>query len=478
MATGSPVIVWFRKDLRVSDNSALFAAQQRGTAIIPLYIWCPEAEGDWVLGAASRWWLHHSLLALNDRLRAHKSQLVIREGDPLAVLADLIRETKADALYCCRRYEPGWPAYDQDLESQLKVELQTFSGTLLFEPWSVERKQGGPFQVFTPFWNACRSCKIEALPELSDGSLKQPGKWPASLDVNDLGLLPTIDWAAGLRETWQPGELGGQELLKRFVSKTLSSYAEERNRPDLKGTSRLSPHLAWGEISPHRIWQAVAARVKASRSPAESADVYLSELGWREFAYHLLHHFPRTTSHPLREQFAAFPWSKSTKHLEAWRRGLTGYPIVDAGMRELWYTGWMHNRVRMIVASFLTKDLLIPWQSGAAWFWDTLVDADLASNTLGWQWTAGCGADAAPYFRIFNPVTQGQKFDPEGEYARRWVPELSALPDRWIHEPWAASEDVLEAAGVELGSTYPRPVVDHAEARKRALAAYEQIKRG
>ena len=294
--------------------------------------------------------------------------------------------------------------------------------------------------------------------------------------LSELGLLPTIPWDGGLQATWIPGEAGAQARLETLVAGPLKAYHDLRNLPDKPGTSMLSPHLRFGEISPRQVWHRVQIALQQGEIPSGTDSVtFLNEIGWREFAYHLLYHFPQTVDTPLNPAFEAFPWRHDPTGLKAWQKGLTGYPIVDAGMRQLWHTGWMHNRVRMIVASFLTKDLILPWQQGANWFWDTLVDADLASNTLGWQWAAGSGADAAPYFRIFNPITQGEKFDPDGHYVRRWVPELAAMPAKWIHKPWEAPAEVLSSARVRLGENYPGPMVDHAQARLAALAAYKEI---
>lgn len=352
--------------------------------------------------------------------------------------------------------------------------MQTFNASLLFEPWEIENKSGKPYQVFTPFWKMCMSKGVpgELLPPPKD--LPAPEEWPESLSTDELSLLPEIDWDKGIRETWTPGENGAQDRLRQFVSHGIEDYARGRDEPALETTSRLSPHLHFGEIGPRQIWHAIQ---HAGLGREQAADKFLSELGWREFSHHLLHHFPGTSEHALREEFRSFPWEHDDALFKAWQRGRTGYPFVDAGMRELWHTGWMHNRARMIVASFLTKDLLLPWQEGARWFWDTLVDADLANNTQGWQWTAGCGADAAPYFRIFNPVSQGEKFDAQGEYVRRWAPELAKLPDKYVHRPWDAPEEVLDEAEVVLGETYPKRIVDHSEARIRALDAYETVKK-
>ena len=474
-------IVWFRQDLRLQDNPALAAARQNGGAVLPVYILDDAGEGDWPLGSASRWWLHHSLAALDAALRERGARLLLAKGESAAVLRSLIKATGATAVYWNRRYEPATMARDKVLKAGLAadgVDAKSFNAALLFEPHAVQNKAGGPFQVFTPFWRHCLTLPIEAPGRLPAGELPAPAQWPASLELAKLDLLPRIRWDAGMAAAWSPGEASAMKRLRKFVTSTMADYTEKRNNPDTAGTSALSPHLHFGEIGPRQIWAAVQALSKDSGVfPANrGAQVFLSEVGWREFAYHLLYHFPQTPAEPLRNEFAAFPWRKDAKQLRAWQRGLTGYPIVDAGMRQLWQTGWMHNRVRMIVASFLVKHLRFSWQEGAAWFWNTLVDADLASNTLGWQWSAGCGADAAPYFRIFNPFLQGAKFDANGAYVRQWVPELAKMPAKFIHQPWEAPMDVLAAAGVRLGHNYPHPIVDHGEARAAALAALKSIR--
>ncbi|MBN1346292.1 MAG: deoxyribodipyrimidine photo-lyase [Phycisphaerae bacterium] len=481
----SPTIVWFRQDLRLDDNPALDEAVRRGGAVIPTYIWAPDAEGDWPPGAAGRWWLHQSLASLEKGLRGLGSRLVIRRGDPLDVLRDLVGQAGAEAVYWNRRYEPAADGHDERIKAGLSegsggtaLDVRTFKSSLLFEPDEVCTKQWKPYQVYTPFRKACLALPSPPEPIEAPARLKRPRRWPESLALDDLEVEPQPDWAAGMREEWTPGGAGARERLDEFLREGVVGYATGRDRPDRIGTSRLSPHLHFGEISPRQVWHAVKHRVSSSRNRAvrQGAEVFLSQLIWREFAHHLLHHFPHTPAEPLRAKYAAFPWIDDESGLRAWQRGRTGYPIVDAGMRELWAIGWMHNRVRMIVASFLVKDLLIPWQQGVRWFWDTLVDADLANNTLGWQWTAGCGADAAPYFRVFNPVSQGQRFDPKGEYVARWVPELGKLPPKWIHRPWEAPPSVLAGAGVALGKTYPAPIIDHDEARRRALAALATLK--
>jgi deoxyribodipyrimidine photo-lyase len=476
-------IVWFRQDLRLQDNPALAAARKLGGAIVPVYILDDSGEGDWPPGGASRWWLHRSLAALDASLRARGSRLVLAAGESGSVLRGLLKSTGATAVHWNRRYEPAVIARDAALKAGLTaagVEAKSFNAAQLFEPQAVRNKSGGPFQVFTPFWRHCLTLPVEAPVKLPAGDLPAPARWPASLALADLNLLPKVRWETGLAAAWQPGEAAAVSRLRKFVGSALAEYSERRNRPDTAGTSALSPHLHFGEIGPRQVWAAVQALSKESGVfPANrGAQVFLSEVGWREFAAHLLYHFPSTPGAPLRKEFAAFPWQRNAAHLHAWQKGLTGYPIVDAGMRQLWQTGWMHNRVRMIVASFLVKHLRLSWREGATWFWDTLVDADLAGNTLGWQWSAGCGADAAPYFRIFNPFLQGAKFDPAGDYVRRWVPELAGMPAGLIHQPWEAPKDVLAAAGVRLGDNYPQPMVDHGEARAAALAALKSIRTG
>jgi deoxyribodipyrimidine photo-lyase len=478
-----PTIVWFRNDFRLEDNRALSQAVLRGAPVIPVYIYAPNEEGDWPLGAASRWWLHHSLAALDDDLRRRKSRLVIRRGPALEALRSLITETGAVAAFWNRRYEPAISIRDRRIQQGLEsagVLVQTFNSSLLFEPDELRTGRGSPFQVFTPFWKTCLS-KPSTEPVVdAPRQFVSPLSWPASLPLDSLGLCSRIDWASGIRATWLPGEAGAAQALVSFCLNHLLSYEATRDKPASVGTSRLSPFLNFGEIGPRQVWQrvnAVRARTE-DKSIWHSADAHLRQLGWREFAHHLLYHFPHTPLEPLRPRFKHFPWSSDAGALKAWQQGLTGYPIVDAGMRELWTTGWMHNRVRMIAASFLVKHLLIPWQEGARWFWDTLVDADLANNTLGWQWVAGCGADAAPYFRIFNPTLQSTRFDSEGKYIKRWVPELANLPSRWVHDPSGAPPLTLSAAGVKLGENYPAPIVAHSFARQRALAAYEIVRKG
>jgi deoxyribodipyrimidine photo-lyase len=475
-----PAIVWLRQDLRLADNPALQAACRRGGAVVPMFVWAPEEEGAWPPGGASRWWLHDSLARLAEDFSGAGARLVIRQGSSIAELQHVAEATGADAVYWNRRYEPAAVPRDREVEQALRsagMQVESFNAALLHEPEAIRNKAGRPFRVFTPFWRACLSTTepAEALP--APPRLTALARQPESLPLTALALEPKLGWTAGIRAAWNPGSAGARAELKRFLRDGLLDYTEGRNRPDLPGTSRLSPHLHFGEISPRQVWHAVKGFAESQSIPAPvwRRWQFLTELGWREFAHHLLFHFPHTPEQPLRPDFARFPWRKSAAWLRAWQRGQTGYPFVDAGMRELWATGWMHNRVRMVAASFLVKNLLLPWQEGARWFWDTLVDADLANNTLGWQWTAGCGADAAPFFRIFNPVSQGEKFDPEGAYVRRWVPELARLPGACIHHPWQAPPAALAAAGIELGRTYPRPIISHLVSRELALEAYRGI---
>ncbi len=477
----SASILWLRLDLRLADNPALQAAIKRGGAVIPVFIHAPDEEAPWQPGAASRWWLHQSLHALDADLRAASSKLVIREGPSLATLRHLVKEIGAGAVFWNRRYERAVIARDATIKEALLaqgLEAESFNGALLNEPWTIQNQSGRPFQVFTPFWRHCLTKSAPAGPLPAPRRIPAPNSWPKSLAIEALELEPKIKWAEGMRAAWQPGAAGGRAQLKRFLKEALLNYTEDRNRPDRVGTSRLSPHLHFGEITPRQIWHAVRRHAGAKYIPETTwrGWQFLTEIGWREFAHHLLWHFPHTPSMPLRAGFKNFRWRKDAAFLKAWQDGRTGFPIVDAGMRELWVTGWMHNRVRMIVASFLVKDLLMSWTEGARWFWDTLVDADLAQNTLGWQWTAGCGADAAPYFRVFNPIGQGEKFDPYGDYVRRWCPELAKLPGEWLHRPWQAPPEILDRAGLRVGRDYPEPIVSHAIAREVALEAFARIK--
>jgi deoxyribodipyrimidine photo-lyase len=465
-------IVWFRQDLRTSDNPALAAAVARG-AVVPVFILDEETAPEWRLGGACRWWLHYSLAALRDDL----GDLVLFKGQPREILPAIARDAGANAVYWNRCYEPYAIARDKELKASLQklgIDAQSFNGSLLHEPWEITTGAGGPFSVYTPYWRASLAKPVATPLAGPRHMLEVPDAYGDRLD--DWKLRPARpNWAAGWDKLWKPGEAGALACLDSFVRDGLKQYEKYRDRPDLQGTSRLSPHLRWGEISPRQIWATITF-AGHDASMQSGANKFLSELGWREFSYHLLYHFPNLPQENWRREFDAYPWRDSSDDLNAWQRGRTGYPFVDAGMRELWQTGWMHNRVRMIAASFLVKHLRIGWRQGEAWFWDTLVDADLANNAAGWQWVAGSGADASPYFRIFNPVIQGRKFDSNGEYVRRWCPELAKLPNEFIHAPFDAPAGVLAQAGVTLGQTYPSPIVDHTLARNAALAGYQQVR--
>ncbi len=474
----APSILWFRNDLRFSDNRALVAAIKAGGPLVPVFIWDPGAYGAWAPGGASKWWLHQTLADLTDALGRLQGGLVLREGHSLEVLRDLVEETGAKRIYWNRRYESPLRELDVRIQQELGaagVEVMTYNSALLNEPQEVSTKAGRPYRVYTPYFNEAVGHRVQAPVEPDLGALSFPKRLPRSEPLEHLGLMPAVPWYGGFEAEWEPSEAGALKQLERFLDEAVDGYAEGRDRPGDEGTSRLSPYLHWGQIGPRQIVHALAAR--CDRSSFAGADVFLKEIYWREFAYHVLYHFPKTPDAPLKPEYADFPWQADTEQLRRWQRGQTGYPIVDAGMRQLWQTGWMHNRVRMIVASLLVKHLLQDWKDGAKWFWDTLVDADLANNTLGWQWIGGCGADAAPYFRVFNPILQGQKFDGNGDYVRRYVPELAKLPTQYLHAPWQAPCAVLESAGVVMGRTYPDPVIDHAAGRARALAAFDQFKR-
>jgi len=478
----APVILWFRRDLRLADNPALAAAAATGRPIIPLFILDDETPGIRPPGGASRWWLHHSLARLRDALADRGAALILRRGPAAAVVERLVAETGADTVYWNRLYEK--PAIDRDsgIKNALKergLAVESFNASLLVEPWKIATRGGTPFRVFTPFWKTLSAAYEPKRPLPAPDAIQAfDGKVDGDA-LSDWHLLPTRpNWAAGFDDAWTPGEDGALQRAADFRDGNLADYRRLRDAPGEDGTSRLSPHLHFGEIGPRQLWYAMAFRA-AQRGESEREDggaAFLRELGWREFNQHLLFHFPDLPERNIDEAFDAFPWRGDTAALSAWQQGRTGYPIVDAGMRELWRTGWMHNRVRMAAASFLVKHLLVDWRAGEAWFWDTLVDADPANNAGNWQWVAGCGFDAAPYFRIFNPILQGERFDPEGAYVRRWVPEIAALPDKFLHKPWEAPADVLGDAGVTLGETYPHPIVDHKAARQRALDAYAAIK--
>lgn len=470
-------LVWLRQDLRLSDNPALFEAAQRGKIAV-VYILDDESPGLWKMGGASRWWLHHSLVALQADLKSHGISLILRKGKALSVLEKLVHELKVTSLYWNRCYEPYAIQRDQEIKSFFKekgLEVRSFNGFLLVEPFEIQTKTGGFYKVYTPFWREILRRGMSQKP-LPKPIMMTPVSESARSDtLDDLNLLPKKpNWAAGFSGLWRCGERAAHEKCLQFLNEQLDHYARGRDFPSQVVTSLLSPHLHFGEISPLQIWYICETfcELHEKSMSEENMARFLSELGWREFAYHLLYHDPKLPERPMKEAFEKFQWDENEVFLKAWQRGKTGFPIVDAGMRELWQTGYMHNRVRMIVASFLTKDLFIPWQEGARWFWDTLVDADLASNSVSWQWVAGSGADAAPYFRIFNPHLQSQKFDPSGDYIRKWVPELKEMPDQYIHAPSAAPSLILQGAGVRLGVTYPLSIVNHDVQRQKALERY------
>ena len=477
-------IVWFRNDLRTADNPALSEAIARCDRLLPIYIHAPEEAQPNSPGAASRWWLHHSLVDLDRSLREIGSRLLIRRGSSQALLDQVVGDSNASYVFWNRLYEPALIARDSQIKTHLQssgVTCLSANGSLLLEPWQILNKSKQPFRVFTPFWKAHQSRAPIDPPKPPPDAVPSVPRNIDSLQITDLNLLPNIPWDDGLRATWSVGEEAAHAELEVFLHQRLSSYAEDRDRPDRVGTSRLSPYLHCGQLSPRQVMYAVEGYTSRNTQAGlvKGAEVYKRELGWREFAYHLLYHFPDTVEAPLDRRFALLPWRNDyAEDLAAWRAGQTGFPIIDAGMRELWHTGWMHNRVRMLVASLLTKNLRIHWKEGERWFWDTLVDADLANNIQGWQWTAGCGADAAPYFRIFNPVLQGERYDPEGNYVRRWIPEIAKLPNKVIHKPWEAPDVTLTAAGIQMGVTYPLPIVDLKTSRRAALEAFEQVKRG
>ncbi len=474
----NPILLWFRKDLRLDDNHALHAAGNCGRPVIPVYIRETDAKELGPLGGAQEWWLHHSLTALQTGLDALGSKLILREGDALTVLEKLVEETEAEAVVWNRRYDPAGIEVDTPIKRALRsrgIETNSFAGQLLHEPTRLRTGTGNHYKTYTPFWRAFEQSGEPPFPIEAPAKLLAPSRWPQSDELAAWSLLPNKpNWASEFPDMWTPGETAAHEKLRDFVDGAIDEYAVGRDFPERPATSQLSPHLALGEISPARIWH--ATRGLSGKIPADDIVSFRKELVWREFCYHQLFHFPKLRTANWNDRYDDFPWRSDTKLLGSWQRGQTGYPIVDAGMRQLWRHGWMHNRVRMIAASFLIKDLLIDWREGEAWFRDTLVDADPAANTANWQWVAGSGADASPFFRIFNPVLQGEKFDPDGGYVRAFVPELSKLDNKYIHRPFEAPDDLLKRAGIELGKHYPRPIIDHATARQRALAAHASLK--
>ena len=473
------VIHWFRQDLRLADNPALCNAASRGK-VLPVYILDDVTSGLYKMGGASRWWLHQSLVALNNAL---DNRLVVLAGDAREVLLHLAKTVGASAVCWNRAYEPWRISRDSDIKAALTsagIPADSSNGSLLWEPWDVLKSDGTPYRVFTPFYR--RGCLAAPLP-------RQPLPVPSPLElasvdriaygrdaIDALGLLPDLSWIDGLDKSWEVGEAAALGRMDEFIREGLVGYKDGRNFPAKRHVSRLSPYLHWGEISPNTVWYAVRDRMDSGDCPERDGDHFLSELGWREFSHSLLYHFPDLPRKNLQPRFDQFDWHHDAGILEKWQKGMTGYPIVDAAMRELWQTGYMHNRSRMIVGSFLVKNLRLHWHHGERWFWDCLVDADLANNSASWQWIAGCGADAAPYFRIFNPITQGEKFDPDGHYIRQYVPELASLPDAYLFSPWTAPAGILASAGVRLGDNYPKPLVDAKASREAALAAFAALK--
>jgi len=471
-------IWWLRRDLRLHDNPALRAAVDRAGEVIPVFIWAPDEDEEWGPGGAQHWWLHQSLKALDQSLRRLDSRLVLRQGGSLTELRSLLRETRATGVFWNRLYEPAAIKRDTEIREALRADghqAESFNAGLLYEPWTQATLKGDPYRVFTPFWKSCLKGPEPAAPEAAPQAMPTVSSWPDGIELDALDLMPRRDWYRGLGEAWTPGEAAGLARLEQFLDDGLAQYHEKRDYPAVDGVSRLSPYLHFGELSPRTAWQATSAR-RADSGCERGGEAFVRELGWREFAHHVLFHFPQTPTRPMDQRFEVFPWRDDPGGwLGAWQRGHTGIPIVDAGMRQLWQTGWMHNRVRMIVASFLVKNLRLDWRHGARWFWDTLVDADLASNTMGWQWSAGSGADAAPYFRIFNPVLQGEKFDPDGGYVRTYVPEVRKLPPRFVHKPWAMPVAEQAKLGFEIGVVYPEPLVDLKTSREEALAAFKAL---
>ena len=480
MVAKRTAVLWVRNDFRLSDNLALMEAASYDE-VLPIFVWDPEDKNPWQPGAASKWWLHHTIIRFRESLRRLGSGLVLLRGSPEEQLLKAALTVDASHVLYNDSHNPTHVETEKNVQRQLLnkgIIPRSFHGSLLCTTKSLLKQDGSPYLVYTPFWrNFLKSYEPSHL--AAPTSFPPLPKKAASFDdqLEAFGLLPTQHWHEAFHQCWTVGEEAATEKLHKFVTDDIESYDRLRDFPSEDGTSTLSPHLHFGELHPQRVLHAICqsfGELPTIRNP--NIVQFCKEILWREFSYHLLHHFPKTAQQPLREAFKKFPWKRNRKLFDAWRKGQTGYPIVDAGMRQLWATGWMHNRVRMITASFLVKHLAIPWQDGAKWFWDTLVDADLASNTQGWQWTAGCGADAAPFFRIFNPITQGEKFDPKGRYATRWCPELANLPPKWIYRPWEAPASVLNNAGIVLGATYPLPMVDHRTARDQALWNYDLIK--
>lgn len=471
------IIVWIRKDFRLVDNPALFHAAKEGM-VVPVYIHDDYEESS--MGSASKWWLHHALNDFKTSIKKIKGTLIVQKGNPKDVLQKLLHETNAQDIYWNRRYEPHALKKDKELQaffSEQQINIRTFEGFLLHEPWKITKENGEPYKVFTAYYKASQKHSVSSAVKKVT-SIQASSKPVESLSVSDLDLLPSIPWDETIKSTWEATEKGAIDVFKTFLKNKLLHYEKGRDFPAEALNSFLSPYFATGQLSARVLYHYLRTKAEKISSGAfeQQAEMFIRQLIWRDFAYQLLYHFPHTTTEPLNEKFKQFQWADGNEELQAWKNGKTGYPLVDAGMRELWETGFMHNRVRMVTASFLVKHLLIHWKHGANWFFDTLVDADLANNTMGWQWVAGSGADAAPYFRIFNPITQSEKFDKEGEYIKKWLPELKDIPSSYIHKPWEAPADVLEKANVTLNKTYPAPIVDHKAARERALEHYQHIK--
>ena len=470
----NPSILWFRVDLRLSDNPAFQKAIELGKPIIPIYILDDDDANNRKLGVASKWWLHNSLQSIHSELEKIGSKILFFKGNAEDVIKKIIDETDADTILWNRRYEPWAVKRDKSIKENLISQSKnvfSFNGSLLYEPWEIKSKIGNPLKVFTPFKRALLNKGDVFEVSKSPNTIQSPSLWPSSLNIDDLDLVKNKSSTNKFANSWKPGSKTAKAKLISFKKNNIHNYNKDRDIPSVLGTSKLSPHLRFGEISPKEIFIAM--------NDLEENDgvlTYKSEIIWREFAHNLLWYFPDIHEKPIKNEFSKFTWDKSQSNFDLWTKGMTGYPIVDAGMRELWSTGWMHNRIRMVTASFLTKHLLLPWQMGEKWFWNTLLDADPASNTSGWQWVSGSGADAAPYFRIFNPIIQGQKFDPKGEYVKKFIPELKNLPSKFIHEPWKADSALLKKSDIKLGETYPLPIVDHKFARERALKKYEEIR--
>lgn len=476
-------LIWFRYDLRVQDNPALKAALEKKEKVFLIYIFDEAPLYGWKMGSAQRWWLYHSLDRLQKKLEKENLFLNFYRGNPLDILPTLARRHNVSHIYWNRQYEPYTVNRDEALKKKLRSlghHVESYNGSLLYEPWEVSNAIGEPYKIFTPFWQRLLSfgsprdsffISLKGVHSIRDDKAEKLDSWE---------LIPkSPNWAKEWETFWTPGEDGAHKLLETFVRKSFLTYKKERDFPALEGTSRLSPHLRFGEISPHQVWRFIKTQALLAHKGIDSfnEEAFLRQLGWREFCTSILYYYPSIPEKPFRKEFENFQWEIKQEFLKCWQQGLTGHPLVDAGMRQLWQTGWMHNRVRMVVASFLTKDLFIHWIEGEKWFWETLVDADLANNACGWQWVAGCGTDAQPYFRIFNPTQQSRKFDLNGEYIRQWIPELSNLNKDFIHAPWEAGASELSKAGIQLGKTYPLPLIDHQTQRKKALFYYEEMKK-